>query len=1619
MKPTPVSTNAPLFRCSVRYALGVKLTRGKNKDTFFPEKAKDFVYGVSLALASDPDTVLARSNELSSNEAESSSSSRSRLKLVVLSDVAFSAAGKIALVVRVHSNDFSTQILEKAIDVRCVTTPPKTFAASFVGSAQSPSIRLGSALPSIALVLHDAEGNVIQYDGDLCVCASCDSLDVQGGDFSRGPQQGAVTVPSKHWRLMPSSRRAHLFEAKGGEGICGRIVSVLLEASVRPLGGGGGPSQSDGGWKSIGSCSLSVELHPGTPKSLRVLAPEDALQVKCGEIVSRLVVGCADQWGNATAPLPGLGDGRWAVTLGSGPLQPVPKALSDGPVNFRSSQRLLSQTAAGARDASDWPIDASGRAELLQLRCSESTLFAQEVVQELLLVDGRSRSALTDALRLAVTVLPECSPNALQVRRLRLVRRSAATHLCPVRVSAVAQRKRHRRALRVRRLGGRRSQGHLLPDFGRERPGDGPVAVPGAGEVPSDDRPVPGGQGRPREAEEHFATRGERDQRGEGESLRRGAVRVAVRHRCCLCQAPKSKGVHHLEIAFTLAGLAPLKQIVVIRVQPNAPKAWRIKTSKRIEDGLLMQDADDLASKLEYVFCVDEFDNVTMLPDEAAVLREIQAESQAMSGGTQSFVPPATLFSQKFSANQQLQKPVLRIHAANADTSDDLVFTLTRCLAVEGYEQGDEADADFQALETETQVRYLLPPGACIKGLPPESTLHITAESAQDSGLLDIAEHTITAVLVGGDPVTLRLFSLSYELDTPAPGAFAVEMSPFDSCDDLEVSVLDEHGGPASSLWTRKTTLRVVELLGPTEERELYAKKNFRKLPHVLRDFVLCPAQLGAAKGREAAAAAQTRVLRFDMVCGGAAAAGDDSRELSAVLTLHVRASSHIAELLLTPLPPEDHCQLVRDGDEEKYFLHVTAAQAVPRLAVGLRAADGSQFRVDKSALKASVSPGGWCDAVRLSELDAAEETRLAAEHGCACVFALQVTDFNPSRKAGRCTLTVKFDDPRALPPQVPHQRVLGLAIVVAPAPFQELVMNEQRLNKALLHSAVESDRTFAPLLTAQLQDAFGNRISVADDVFLVAHCVPPRPLHGGPSQRSGDPASLVALWERFTAGGRARVDGYGLPLDSKTLLLGPGGGLRYPSTPCALTQADELEASQLSQPAAALSGHKRPQSSPSTQASKLPRTPGGEREARDEDGAARSRQEAAAFLLQLGAVAALRRQSNKELVFHYLRLKDADAGFSDGRHEVRFTLIKVAAGSSGSSGSSGAPFDVLWERGVAFDYSSAETVELKSRRVISEGERARAELEEYQTLRNRQRELDDDFTTLLGDIEQDLDQDADSPRLPTIPAQEDLAAVQQRISAALRQLEAQSSRAPVRQTRFLRQRLPEDAVGYVVDLAYVAEQRDAEILSWAAGNWIDTIVVQREAVAVDLYQRQQRRAWAFETGGGESRRPGNLPSLERIGQEVGGNPRYMIDVLQLDVGREELRYRLFANVFQNFILVDTLQHALDLRRALRSRGANRSPTMYTLAGDRIPSSGQLDPTNRLTSELQAVFGSQDARQTPRYQRWQRILADTERVVSLRTELDDVEARLRDFDVKQLEQLVREADVERRRLRVK
>lgn len=423
LKPTPVSTNAPLFRCSVRYALGVKLTRGKNKDAFFPEKAKEFVYGVSLSLASDPETVLARSNELSSNEAESGSSSRSKLKLIVLSDVAFGSSGKIPLLVRVHSNDFSSQILEKAVDIRCVTTPPKKFTASFVGNTQSPSIRLGTTLPSISLVLHDAEGNVIQYDGDLCVSASCDSLDILGGDFTRGPQQGALTVSSKQWQLMPSSRRAHLFEAKGSDGICGRIVSVLLEASVRPLGGGSGASQSDGGWKSIGSCSLSVELHPGVPKCLQVVYPEDALQIKCGEIVPRLVLACSDQWGNASAPLSALGDGKWFVTLGSGPLQPVPKASSittDGPLNFRSSQRLLSQntTSAFARDASEWPMDSSGRTELLQLRCSESTLFAQEVVQELLLVDGRSRSALSDALRLSVTVLPECSPNALQVRRL-------------------------------------------------------------------------------------------------------------------------------------------------------------------------------------------------------------------------------------------------------------------------------------------------------------------------------------------------------------------------------------------------------------------------------------------------------------------------------------------------------------------------------------------------------------------------------------------------------------------------------------------------------------------------------------------------------------------------------------------------------------------------------------------------------------------------------------------------------------------------------------------------------------------------------------------------------------------------------------------------------------------------------------------------------------------------------------------------------------------------------------------------------------------------------------------------------------------------------------------------
>lgn len=421
-KPTAVSHSTPL-RCSVRYNFGVRLSRGKNKDTFCPDKAKDFVYGVSLALESAPDVELARCSILTSNEVDntnSSSTSKTKLKLIVLPEISFSVSGKVSLIVRVMSNDFTQQILQETVALRCVTTAPKRFQASFVGYDRAPFVRLGTGLPALSLEVYDADNNLINYEGEILVTATCDSLKMIGTDYRR-TANGRMRVPDSHWTLQPKAQRTHLFEVSSDEGvgIGSRIVSLTFNASVRTNSTVNSQlSQAEGNWKLVGRCTVDVELFPGAPHSLTVLQPADRISIKGGERLPELTIGCLDLWSNPTAPASALNDPSWSVCLGSGPLVVEPSSVIMGnDVVTRGSQRSQQHAISSSQSQVSrvFLVGSSGQAKLRHLSCSDIPLIVTEKTQEFVLQETQSRNRMAEILSLIITILPQSSPEKLQV----------------------------------------------------------------------------------------------------------------------------------------------------------------------------------------------------------------------------------------------------------------------------------------------------------------------------------------------------------------------------------------------------------------------------------------------------------------------------------------------------------------------------------------------------------------------------------------------------------------------------------------------------------------------------------------------------------------------------------------------------------------------------------------------------------------------------------------------------------------------------------------------------------------------------------------------------------------------------------------------------------------------------------------------------------------------------------------------------------------------------------------------------------------------------------------------------------------------------------------------------
>jgi hypothetical protein len=1084
----------------------------------------------------------------------------------------------------------------------------------------------------------------------------------------------------------------------------------------------------------------------------------------------------------------------------------------------------------------------------------------------------------------------------------------------------------------------------------------------------------------------------------EGKSNKAKKRSIALPDSDCInaVKAPKVKGIHFLEISFTLAGVDLLEQAITIRVLPGPPVSWQIKYHN-LNEGVLNNNSEDLSAKVEYVYCVDEFDNNSLLPIDAELvqdrlkMRGLSATGASGHVSTQTQLPMRGPISQ---LTAQQQKPILRISRARTDENvpeEDLILPLFRHFVHER----DEDNRESIEVDNGEEVRYMLPNTAVLSGFPPETTLLITAESAADCGLEYMKEHSVTTFIVGGEPAKLRLFSLAHDIQEICSNKFSISISEFDSFEDLELSILDDFGAVASALWTKKTSMVISACESTCDESNekitLFSKKNLRRNPSSVDGFAL---SFRALEKYSSTLRQVPMLISFKVVCQK----GEHCKELSTSLHVRIIPSNHIVDIAFFLPDIVDNMGTVLQRNyshsDSKGILkmNVEAGCTLPAIGLELKFADEQPSIVDKTSMKLSLRPKNCCDSVTLTDFP----ENIGLVNSKSTRFLVNISNFNAKNSIGTYTLDARYDESRPQLSSLPsefRQRATTMRLGVTSSHFDTLSLDERRLNKVLRHSALSKDRCFATRLDVQLLDKFQNCLDVRDDVFLICRAIL--------VESTND--SISTLLQRFISDGLSDYPRCP-PLETSNFDLNQHTELFY-DTSMSQGVDDNNELTQSSQ-AGVLSGSKRSHPSP-TRGSPIKRSRGNV----ESNTSVLHREINLVSLLQrIGAVVAQRRISSKKLLFENLQLCNVESNYPDGKYALRFSLIRETVGT----------LETMFEKDVEFSYYSAETMELKSRQIVDLGERAKAELDAFRNLKEKRRDMYDEFQSLVSDLQiQSVELNLGSLTLSQSPTLEELHNLSRHVTVELNRLETVSARPAIRQTSYLRQRLPVDDFGYVVDLGYVANQRDAELLSWAAGTWMDTIVVQRESVAVDLFRRQQLRSFAFEMAGpiGINQRV-TLPSLDQFCEEVGCRPRYMYDIIELDVDREDLRSRLFWHIFQNCILVETLEHALELRKAwVRSREARSIPMIYTLDGNKVPSSGQLDPTDKIPVEMKAVFGSQDSKSSLIYQFYKSALSDIERICTLLIELDELDGKLHEFDSEKLEEQIVAADIERRRLK--
>ena len=204
--------------------------------------------------------------------------------------------------------------------------------------------------------------------------------------------------------------------------------------------------------------------------------------------------------------------------------------------------------------------------------------------------------------------------------------------------------------------------------------------------------------------------------------------------------------------------------------------------------------------------------------------------------------------------------------------------------------------------------------------------------------------------------------------------------------------------------------------------------------------------------------------------------------------------------------------------------------------------------------------------------------------------------------------------------------------------------------------------------------------------------------------------------------------------------------------------------------------------------------------------------------------------------------------------------------------------------------------------------------------------------------------------------------------------------------------------IGLVTDLGYVnTSYHEAFILSWAAASKMDVMVVE-DAAARDALYNAGVKVWSYNdiipyqpTSQREVSGKLDLPEIKyREKGDVGGNPEYLVNMINLDPDKEHLRKTIFWKTFHKSILFDTLEHAQKYRSNLIQNRKEPQSTLYSRDGHRIFPDGVMDPSrgrSKAPRELDFVFGQQPPENLAEYNK---IEADLNLVDELKQSLEEL-----------------------------